>query len=180
MTAACFYVLSGLAILAGASMVLRRSPLASALSLVVAMAALAGVYATLHAQALATVQILVYAGAITVLIVFVLMVVDLDEAGLERQRARPSGLLAGGLVGAALAVALATVMLPLRPAGDRPLPPELGSMRSAGHALLGAPATTAGGADVFVPGPLLFAFEVVSLLLLVAMVGAVILAKRRV
>ena len=179
MTAAAFYVLSGLAILAGLSMVLRRSPLASALSLVVAMGALAGVYATLHAQALATVQILVYAGAITVLIVFVLMVVDLDEAGLARQRARPGGLLAGGLVGATLAVALATVMLPLRPAGDGPLPPELGSMQAAGRVLMGAPEAGADGATVFVGGPLLFAFEVVSLLLLVAMAGAVILAKRR-
>jgi NADH-quinone oxidoreductase subunit J len=178
-TAVCFYVLAGLAILAGASMVIQRSPLASALSLVVAMAALAGVYATLHAQALATLQILVYAGAITVLIIFVLMVVDLDEAGLERQRARPGALLAGGLVGAALAVALATVMLPLRPAGTEPLPEELGSLAAAGRVLLGERASAPVGAPAFVGGPLLFAFEVVSLLLLVAMAGAVVLAKRR-
>ena len=88
MTTIFFYILSSVAILAGLCMVTRRNPLASALSLVVAMAALAGVYATLQAQALATIQILIYAGAITVLILFVLMVVDLDQEGLERQRAR--------------------------------------------------------------------------------------------
>ena len=182
MTVWVFYCLGGLAVLAGLVMVTRRNPLHSALALVVAMAALAGVYATLHAQALATIQILIYAGAITVLIVFVLMVVDLDDQSLERQRARPSALLAGALVGGALATALATMMLHLAPSPTTSPPEGFGSMAAAGHALLGQEELRMQGTtpvEVFVPGPLLYQFEVVSLLLLVAMAGAVVLAKRR-
>jgi NADH-quinone oxidoreductase subunit J len=179
-TVAFFWALSALAILSAITMVSLRNPVKSALALVVTMASIAGLYATLAAQALALIQILVYAGAITVLILFVLMVVDLDDVSLDKQGARPVSWVTGGLVGATLATAIATVMLSLTPARPIALPTaadgtEFGSLKAAGAVLMGQSAADGSFAD----GPLLFAFEVVSLLLLVAMVGAVVLAKRK-
>jgi NADH-quinone oxidoreductase subunit J len=175
-TVVFFWALSALAMLAGLAMISLRNPVKSALALIVVMASIAGLYATLSAQALALIQILVYAGAITVLILFVLMVVDLDEVSLDKQGAKPAAWVSGGLVGATLATAIATVFLSLTPVQRVELPSEFGGMKAAGAALMGS--AEAGGG--FQAGPLLFAFEVVSLLLLVAMVGAVVLAKRKI
>lgn len=175
MTVAFFWTLSACAILSGITMITLRNPVKSALALIVTMASIAGLYATLSAQALALIQILIYAGAITVLILFVLMVVDLDEVSLDKQGARPAAWISGGLVGATLATAIATVFLSLTPVERVSLPPGFGGMKAAGAVLMGA-----GTDGVFTAGDLLFAFEVVSLLLLVAMVGAVVLAKRKI
>jgi NADH-quinone oxidoreductase subunit J len=180
-TAAFFWALAALAVLSAITMVMLRNPVKSALALVVTLASVAGLYATLAAQALALIQILVYAGAITVLILFVLMVVDLDEVSLDKQGARPAAWVSAGLIGATLATAIATVMLSLVPARPIALPTaadgtEFGSIKAAGAVLMGQKAANGD----FAAGPLLFAFEIVSLLLLVAMVGAVVLAKRKI
>ena len=174
MSTAFFYVFATLAVLSALTMVTRRNPLSSALALVATLGALSGVYALLAAEMLALVQILVYAGAVTVLILFVVMVVDLDESALRTQAPRPVALLGGGLIGAAIAVGLCRVFLALAPLPAATLPDGMGSPKAIGRVLLGAP-----GPAGFQPGPLLFPFEVVSLLLLVAVAGAVVLAKKR-
>ncbi len=167
MTAVVFYALASLSVLAGLSMITRRSPLASALSLLTLLAALAGVFLVLEAQFLGIVQILVYAGAITVLVLFVLMMVDLDAAAVRAQAPGPRSLAAGVIVAAAVAAAILRVVLALPAAPAVRVPAgEVGTARSVGAVLLS--------------GPLLYPFEVVSLLLLVAIAGAVALAKKKV
>ena len=172
---ACFWGCAAVAVVAALAMVVARSPLASALALVVTLGALSGVLALLHAQLLAVVQILIYAGAIAVLVLFVLMVVDLDEAQLRRESPQPATLVGAGCVAAALGLAIWRVMMALAPVPAVAVPAELGSAHAAGQALLGT-ATPEG----FVTAPLLYPFEVVSLLLLVAVAGAVVLSKRRI
>lgn len=159
-----FTLLSATAIIAGLVMITRRHPLSSALALIVAMVSLAGLYALLDAQLLAILQILVYAGAILALVVFVIMLLnvraeDLEyEDGLEKR------------VGMALVVAFfafATVATALMQGPQTPFPPvdaDFGTLGKVGLKLF---------------QELWFPFELVSLLLTVAIVGAVVLAKRR-
>src|SRR3989449_2626959 len=75
-----FFLLAGIALAGGVSLILQRHPIHSALSLIVVMVALAGLYLLLGAEFIAAVQIIVYAGAIMVLFVFVIMLLN---AGVE-------------------------------------------------------------------------------------------------
>jgi len=160
-----FVILTALAVVSAAVVLLHRNPVVAALSLAANLIAIAGFYLLLNAQFLALLQVIVYAGAIMVLVLFVIMLLNLpDEA---RRHARPSAQTVFGLLlsvtfvvvlGWALARASSTAPFP--PAG-----PAFGSVSSVGTALF----TT-----YFYP------FEAVSLLLVVAMIGAVLLAKRRV
>lgn len=164
LNAAFFTILSATAVIAGLVMITRRHPLSSALALIVAMVALAGLYALLDAQSLAILQILVYAGAILALVVFVIMLLNVRledlayEEGLERR------------VGMALVVAFfgfALVAATLLQGPGKPFPPvdaSFGTLSQFGLKLF---------RDHWFP------FELVSLLLTVAIVGAVVLAKRR-
>src|SRR5438874_1972946 len=74
-----FFLLAGLAIGAGLAMVAQRNPLYSAISLIGVFVALAGLYLTLAAPFIAAIQIIVYAGAIMVLVVFVIMLLNVEE-----------------------------------------------------------------------------------------------------
>jgi len=154
---------------------LARNPLYSALSLVIALCSVAGIYVLLVAHLVAVLQVLVYAGAIMVVFVFVIMLLNLQPHELKPARMTPARIL-GGL--AALLV-LSRIALVLRegaanaPVADltKPVaatsigtPLEYGTVRHVGEALF---------TDWLVP------FELVSLLLLVAIVGAVVLAKKR-
>src|SRR5436190_5726686 len=79
-----FYVFSGLTLLCGGLVILNRNPVTSAMCLVLCMASLAGLFVLLHAFFLAAVQILVYAGAVMVLFLFVIMLLDLPEESRRR------------------------------------------------------------------------------------------------
>src|SRR5438045_9695750 len=79
LTYVLFFLLAGLAIGAGLAMVAQRNPLYSAISLIGVFAALAGLYLTLAAPFIAAVQIIVYAGAIMVLVVFVILLLNVEE-----------------------------------------------------------------------------------------------------
>src|SRR5262245_41865564 len=138
-----------------------RNPVTSAMFLVLTIASLAGLFVLLHAFFLAAVQVLVYAGAVMVLFLFVIMLLDLREE--ERRRINAFGVV-GGLVavGAILAIFLTELA----------------------HSSLtiqnAAPSLDGGTADL---GKLLFTqyllpFEIVSVILLVAMVGVVLLSKK--
>jgi NADH-quinone oxidoreductase subunit J len=159
-----FYVFAALALLCGALVVanpVSRNPVTSAMFLVLTIISLAGLFVLLHAFFLAAVQVLVYAGAVIVLFLFVIMLLDLKEE--ERRRIK---LFVGGLavvvVGTIAALMVRTIRL-AHPAG------ALARVR------------VDGSADAL--GRLLFTgfalpLELVSLLLLVAMIGAILLSKK--
>src|SRR5204862_7000156 len=88
-----FYVFAAFALLCGAMVLLSRNPVTSAMFLVLTIASLAGLFVLLHAFFLAAVQVLVYAGAVMVLFLFVIMLLDLKAE--ERRRIKNFGLGAG-------------------------------------------------------------------------------------
>jgi len=160
---ALFYVFGGLAVLASLWMVTRRNPLTSALSLVVAFLALAGLYAMLQADLLFAVQLWVYAGAIMVLVLFVIMLLNLRES-----ETRPKPLGAGRFAIGALVVAAAAVKgLAV-----------LGGVQSDLPVVDARFGSVAGVAEVLFTRYVL-QFEIVSILLLAVIVAVVVLAKRR-
>ena len=158
-----FYLFAALALGCGLLVVVNpfsRNPVTSAMFLVLTIVSLAGLFVLLHAFFLAAVQVLVYAGAVMVLFVFVIMLLDLREE--ERRRIRLfawiSGLVSVGGIAAGLLGALAA-------AGPAPGSPPV----IEGHAAdLGRRLFT----------QFLLPFEVLSLLLLVAMVGVILLSKK--
>jgi NADH-quinone oxidoreductase subunit J len=164
MQIAFFYLFAFLTLLCGVLVIANpftRNPVTSAMFLVLAIVSMAGLFVQLHAFFLAAVQVLVYAGAVMVLFVFVIMLLDLKEE--ERRRIKP--VMAGLAAVAAAMIALAmirtikqsTVGFSLtRPAAE-------GSTIELGRRLF---------TQFALP------FEVLSLLLLVAMIGAVLLSKR--
>ena len=167
-----FYLLAGLAIAGGLLVITRRNAVHSALALIVTLLAVAGLYLMLYAPFVAGVQIIVYAGGIMVLFLFVIMLVSLERTIKERQfnRMWPVGLVA--------ACALLALFLSAYAKGktlflDRPVPPlaEGNNTQKIAEMLYGEAGRM---------GQYTFAFEIASLLLLVAILGAVIMAKKRI
>jgi len=166
-----FWSFSGLAILAALLCITAKSPIASALFLVVTLFALAGDYVLLDAQFIAVLQVLVYAGAIMVLFLFVIMLLNLGRRDAPSDMSGWIGRFLGGALGVALLMALVAV----RASG----PPE--AIRLPAGAT--AQQAIAKGAIGVIAEPLfkgyLVPFEITSLLLLAAVIGAVVLAKRK-
>ncbi|MDB4905675.1 MAG: NADH-ubiquinone/plastoquinone oxidoreductase chain 6 [Gemmatimonadetes bacterium] len=166
-----FYLFGLVAIVSALLFVTRKSPVTAALWLVNTMFSLAALYVMLDAQFIGAMQVLVYAGAIMVVFLFVIMLLNLGHPS-ELADARGRGWqMAAALVGLAL---LAEIF-----ALSRAQSPESLEL-PAGYAAREIMAT---GAITPVAGPLfneyLLAFEVTSILLLAAVVGAVVLGKRR-
>ena len=156
-----FLLLSVIALLGAGMLLLRRDPIDGALALVMTMVALAGLYLQLAAPVIAALQVIVYAGAIMVLFLFVTMFVRRSEEHGPLHRNRP-------VFGVALLVAALLFGLLANVA----LRADLSSAAAAGSSAdLRAIAEQIFSAD-------LFPFELVSVLLLVAMVGVVVLARR--
>jgi NADH-quinone oxidoreductase subunit J len=156
-----FIVFAGVAVMAAVNLIVQRHPIHSALSLIVVMVSLAALYLLLGAELLAAVQIIVYAGAIMVLFVFVIMLLN---AG-EEERTEFSR--AAKFLGVPLGVTL-TAMLVYRMAASAP-----GELARA----------AAKGDQTRMLSRLLFTnfmfpFELTSILILIAILGAVVLAKR--
>ena len=143
------------------NLLVQRHPISSALSLVVVMASLAGEYLLLGAEFVAAVQVIIYAGAIMVLFVFVIMLLNAGEE--ERTQGSRVALLLG--VPGVLAGGLLVAWVLLRQSGTRPV--ALG-------ALPGYPKVI--GNLIF--HDFLLPFEVTSILILIAIMGAVVLASR--
>lgn len=158
-----FYLAGAAAIVSALGMVLNvRNTVAAAMSLVVTMIALAVAYVTLEAHLIAALQIMVYAGAIVVVFLFVVMLLNLRRDAF----ARPRQLLTKA-AGVVIALGVAGAFLQIIPTAlpsVREIPADFGSYRHVGLALY---------RDFVLP------FEITSLLLLSAIVGAVVLAKRR-
>jgi len=159
-----FWVLAAMAVASAAGVVLKRNPIHSALFLVVHLATLAALFLKMRAEFLATVQVIVYAGAIAILFVFAIMVLipGREETGPDPLRAqRLLAVPVAGLLLVLLAVMLRSTLF----AGPEPAAPVAGGVATIGRVLF---------TDYLYP------FEVTSVLLLVALVGVIALAKRRV
>ena len=159
-----FYVFGGLAVLSAVWMITRRSPLASALSLVVALLGLAGLYAVLDAHLLFIIQLWVYAGAVMVLVLFVIMLLNLRE---EESRGKAIGLwrvAVGGLVAVVVAWKAFGPLHAVQQQAPR-VPKDFGSVASVAEVLF---------------TQYVVHFQILGVLLLAVTIGVVVLAKRRI
>jgi NADH-quinone oxidoreductase subunit J len=158
-----FYLFAGMALVCGLLVVANpfsRSPVTSAMFLVLTIAAQAALFVTLHAFFLAAIQIVVYAGAVMVLFLFVIMLLDLREE--QRRRIGKLALATGVLVVGGITTLLLGALF--RASLAREAPPAMEAhARDLGRALF---------TDYLLP------FEMLSVLLLAAMVGVVLLSKR--
>ena len=161
-----FLLLAGLMVAAAMGVVLLRSPIRSALSLIVTLFLIAVTFLLLDAELVAALQVIVYAGAIMVLFLFVIMLLNLQVQ--PQAMARLGVRCIAGLVGGLFLLAALHFLKgqPAQPAG--------GGMGGAVPAAFGSTEQLA--ERLFTHH--LLAFEVTSVLLLVAIVGAVVLAKR--
>ncbi len=160
-----FYSLGAISVGSALMMVTRRNPVIAALYLILNFFALGGLYLSLHAQFIAFIQILVYAGAIMVLFVFVIMLLNLGDAKKLQESVSYKKIIGAGLSFGVLMeliyvlgfskVGMATSQFEKAT--------EIGTVENIGMQLFTR---------------FLFPFEVTSILLLAAIVGAVILAKK--
>jgi len=162
-----FYLTAAVAILSAFFVTQCRNPVNSALNLITTFLCLAVFYVMLEAPFMAAIQIMVYAGAIMVLIVFVIMLLNL---GLAVKSRYSHGLAAGGALGALMLLVTSYFVSAGEATGvGGPITSEV--VASYGH-------TELIGRAMFVD--FLLPFEIASILLLVAIVGAVVLSKRKV
>ena len=157
-----FFVLAALAVIGAVSLILQKHPIHSALSLIVVMIALAGLYLLLGAEFVAAVQIIVYGGAIMVLFVFVIMLLNagVEEHTSVSKMAGPPGLL---LVVALAGLIAATIV--------RSTDSIQGTMQT------GQMSSTSGISNMIFK-EFVYPFELTSFLILVAVLGATVLAQR--
>ena len=157
-----FFVLAALAIFGAVSLIWQKHPIHSALSLIVVMVALAGLYLLMGAEFVAAVQIIVYGGAIMVLFVFVIMLLNEGEeertnfSKLATYAGIPLALAAAGFIAAAIA-------------------------RSGGYLSAASPngaLTSTKTLSMLLFTEFVYPFELTSFLILVAILGAIVLAQR--
>ena len=159
-----FYVFAFLTLLCGVLVIANpfsRNPVTSAMFLVLTIVSLAGLFVLLHAFFLAAVQILVYAGAVMVLFLFVIMLLDLKEE--ERRKTKWFVSIAALIAVGAMAGIFASALRSAKPGANLPTPTLEGGTIPLGKLLF---------------TQYLLPFEIVSVLLLVAMVGVVLLSKK--
>lgn len=144
-----------------------RNPVYSALSLLIMFFHIAGLFITLHAEFLAAVQIIVYAGAILVLYLFVVMLLNVKQDDRYHSQWRIAGF---------VCIPLLIESIVLLSAGSEATNPGSRSLPSEPYDAIVTDNTLAIGQTLF--STYLFPFEVASLILLVAMIGAIVLAKR--
>ena len=165
-----FYLFGLIAVVSAILFVTRKSPVAAALWLVNVMFSLAALYVMLDAQFIGAIQVLVYAGAIMVVFLFVIMLLNLGHPSELSDTRGTAWKMAAGLVGIVL-LAMVFSMTRARLPESLRLPPGFTAQQIA---------TT--GAITPIAGPLfneyLLAFEITSVLLLAAIIGAVALARR--
>jgi NADH-quinone oxidoreductase subunit J len=160
-----FFIIALPLVIAALGVVFNRNPIRSALCLVMTLFLLAVQFVFLSAHLVAALQVIVYAGAIMVLFLFVIMLLNLQQETAERRR--PGAQLVAVALAALFALALArTLWKPISDTAVSSTVPE------------GFGTTAALGARLFTH--FVLPFEITSVLLLVAVVGAVVLAKRKV
>jgi NADH-quinone oxidoreductase subunit J len=161
MEAVLFILFGAIAVGASIMVVTRNHPMASALYLILALFAVAALFVLRQAHFLAAVQVIVYAGAVVVLFVFVIMLINVPDNRLPVERAsvgRVLGVMASGLF------ILESAVLARRFAMPKIRPAAVGTLEAVGKALF---------------TDYLLAFEVTSVLILAAVIGAIALAKKK-
>ncbi len=161
-----FFSLAAVAVFSAVMMIFQRNPVNSALYLILNFFCLGGLYLTLSAQFIAMVQVLVYAGAIMVLFLFVIMLLNLGD---DKHLREHLGVRTYFGIGFSIALVVELLYLfgfrsPSASAQQSPSAAEMGTVEYVGKVLF---------------TKFLFPFEVTSLLLLAAIVGVVILAKKK-
>lgn len=160
MEAILFWIFAVVGMGCGFLVVWHRNPMNSAIYLVITMLCLAGLYVLLMGGFVATVQILIYAGAVMVLMLFVIMMLNLRADTLEREGSARAWVLAA-VVGVVLVFRIAGLFS--IGDGNSPASEDFGSIEAVGASLFST---------------YLLPFELAAVLLLIAVIGAVILAKR--
>jgi NADH-quinone oxidoreductase subunit J len=163
MSPALFWIFAAAMLLFAAAVVFLRSPVSSAMCLVVSFIALAALFVSLDAFFIGTIQVLVYAGAVMVLFVFIIMLLDLKAEA--KRHVTPAALLGGLIVSFGFVGAIVQVLRSYGPGGAT------------------MPEIARPVADVKSVGMLLFTnynlpLQIVGVLLLVATVGVIVLSKR--
>jgi len=170
LTLTVFWIFGVIAMGSALLCITRKNPIACALWLVVTLFALAALFVLLDAQFIAVLQVLVYAGAIMVLFLFVIMLLNLGRPGPTDIKG-PLGLLGATVLAGAL-------LLLLRPLGEAPLPAGI-QLPPGAVAALQQQRGIVGSVATPLFDTYLVPFEIASVLLLAAIVGAVVLAKRK-
>jgi NADH-quinone oxidoreductase subunit J len=158
------YGFSALAVLLAVSTIIQKNPIYSAASLIGVMLMLACNYVLLNAEFIAAIQVIVYAGAIMVLFVFVIMLINVEY--IKREKLYYRGRIFGVIIGLALLLKLLIVGYSLAikvQEGDLPIPKDMDSTKVIGKYLF---------SNYILP------FEVISVVLLVGIIGAVVLGKK--
>jgi NADH-quinone oxidoreductase subunit J len=157
-----FYLLSAVMVISGLFVVFSRSPINSVLSLIVCFIAMAGHYILLNSQFLAVVHLIVYTGAIMVLFLFVIMLLNLNKATIPQKTSltRVAAVVAGGLF---FLVTVAATRLTFEIHPRYPFDSKIGLVGQIGKTLF---------------GEFLLPFEVSSILFISAMIGAMIFGKK--
>lgn len=161
-----FFLIAASAVVSAILMITQLNPIKSVLFLIVNFFCLALIYLILHAQFIAIIQILVYAGAIMVLFLFVIMLLNLGDEGRMTEKMNYNKTIAYVLAGVVLLEIMIGLGLPIR-AGYSTMHPaaiEIGTVESIGKSLY---------TEFILP------FEVTSMLLLAAIVGVIVLAKKK-
>jgi NADH-quinone oxidoreductase subunit J len=162
-----FYIFALLVLGGGVLTITRSNAVHSAIWLIVSLLGVAGLYLLQQAEFLFAVQIVLYVGGIMVLFLFVIMLVNLDQAAKERQFNRQwlVGVVAVAAVGAEVGYFMYRGKAPFEFAGTAVSAPEGGNTEAIAVSLF---------------GNYLLPFEIASILLLVAVVGSVLMAKKRI
>jgi NADH-quinone oxidoreductase subunit J len=160
-----FYFLSATILVSGIAVITSKNAVHSALALILALLAQANLYLMLYAPFVAGVQVILYAGGIMVLFLFVIMLVSLERSQKEEQFNKQ------WLVGMLAAAALGGLFIAAYVKGADLLP---------AHTIPPAETNNTQQIGLLLYGPYMFAFEIASLLLLVAIIGAVVMAKKRI
>jgi len=166
MTALIFFIFAGIAVLCGVSLVVQTHPIASALSLIGVMGSLALLYLQLGGEFIVAAQLIVYAGAIMVLFVFVIMLLNAGAEGVSRQvsaMARYAGILL-------LASFLGLISFIIQAALPKTEGVVFGAFQGGTAEAIGRKLFTV----------YLLPFEVTSVLILIAILGAIVLARKEV
>ena len=159
-----FYGFAVLAVLGAAGLIFFRHPMNGAMSFVVTLVCLAGLYALLSAKLIFALQLIVYAGAIMSLIVFIIMFLNIQAEDLPREEMKLVNILVGIVLVSPVALFLGKIVNSLPNLAADLVGNDFGGVKPVGLVLY---------RDWLVP------FEIVSILLLVSLVGAVVLAGKR-
>ncbi len=162
-----FWLLAVIALIAAAMVITQRNPVHSALFLIITLLSLAGLFLLLSAHFLAVIQVIVYAGAIMVLFLFVIMLLDIRrvEAAPSRVKLQKSlGILLGVIFLVETLLVLRSGAINDMVAAAPPPPPDFGTAVALGRALF---------ASYFFP------LQLAAVLLFIALIGAIVLSRRR-